>query len=353
MNLYGKIAFASGWSTDFDIWSIDLNSGSLNQLTIGEHWNDFPQWSPDGKKIAFLSIREDGISSVYTMDANGDKQQALTKNIYCRFPSWSPDGKQILFTANANNPNEIDLFTINADGSGSPQKIFSGAGQETEPSWSPDGNKIIFASPEYVDKNGLSARNTDIFEYEVNTKKLIKLTSHPAKDYCPRYSPDGKKIAFVSHRNALTDKKYLEQMTKIQSAVQANDISTINDSIRNLIALEQDADIWIMNSDGSDLHPLTDNKRIDVGIAWSPCSKYIIHTAASKNNSASERMRVIEVATGKSTPLDYDRSPLENEIGISNVLNASFLTKLIPDIIERRFIDFSFWGEERHPSWTR
>lgn len=353
MDLSGKIVFASGRATNFDIWVLDILTKRLHQLTVGEHWNDFPKWSPDGKQVAFISMREDTISSLWIMNADGSDQRALTKNIHCGFPSWSPDGRQILFTSNSANPNEINLCVINADGSEGVREILSRAGQETEPSWSRDGKTILFAAPESVNERGFSSRNTDIWEYEISSKQVRKLTSHPAKDYCPAYSPDGSKIAFVSHRNPQTDEQYLQQMEIIRSAVKANDIVTADEGIRKIMAMEQDADIWIMDRNGRNLRPLTDNKTMDVGIAWSPCGNYIVYTSASKRNHETEHLRIIDVATGNSTALDYDRTPFENEIGAGQLLNATFLQTLIPDIIERRFVDFSFWGEERHPDWTK
>ena len=56
--LTGTIAFASGKTGDYDIWTLDLASREMKQLTYGAFWNDKPRWSPDGKQILFLSNQE-------------------------------------------------------------------------------------------------------------------------------------------------------------------------------------------------------------------------------------------------------------------------------------------------------
>ncbi len=57
MDLQGKVVFSSGKTGEHDIWTLDLANSYLDQLTSGSHWNDCPKWSPDGKKIIFVSKR--------------------------------------------------------------------------------------------------------------------------------------------------------------------------------------------------------------------------------------------------------------------------------------------------------
>src|SRR5438105_15960937 len=108
MSLTGKIVFASGRATDFDIWSLELATGKLLQLTSGDHFNEYPRWSPDGGRIVFISAQEDLIPSVWVMDAEGGNRRKHTEKIHCQYPSWSPDGRKIVFTANALDPNARD-----------------------------------------------------------------------------------------------------------------------------------------------------------------------------------------------------------------------------------------------------
>jgi len=66
-DLEGKIVFSSGRTGDFDIWSLDLGSKELLQLTTGSDWNDMPRWSPDGLRVAFISNRS-GVQELWLMN---------------------------------------------------------------------------------------------------------------------------------------------------------------------------------------------------------------------------------------------------------------------------------------------
>jgi hypothetical protein len=76
-----------------------------------------------------------------------------------------------------------------------------------------------------------------------------------------------------------------------------------------------------------------------------------MYSSASSKSHQSERLKIIDADSGKRIPFDYDRSALENDIGATQQLNKTFLQLLLPDVIERRCTDPSFWGEERHPHW--
>ena len=273
MTLTGKIAFASGRSVDFDIWSMNLANGELKQITCGNNYNDFPRWSPDGSKIVFVSVEDDMIPSISVMNADGREKKRLTNKIYCQSPSWSADGSKILFTANAADPNEIEVCTISASG-GKPEILFTRAGIESEPSWAPDGKAVVFAATALT-KEGLSDRNADIWEYDLVGRNFRQLTNHPSKDYGPAYSPDGKKIAFISHRNQQNEAKYNAALKQIAGHVASGDISAVNEAILAIQKLEADGDVYVMNRDGSGVKQLTRDSKSDRGVCWSPCGKYL------------------------------------------------------------------------------
>jgi len=315
MELKGTVVFSSGKAGDFDIWTIELESGQLKQLTHGQYWNDSPRWSPDGKQITFISNRT-GVPEVWLMDEDGGSQTQLTSNDkFHSGPVWSPDGKKIAFCANYETPNEIEIWAVDAKG-GEPEVLITSPGMETEPSWSPDGKKMIFAAPRSGDY--------DIWEYTIDSKEFRQLTNHSAKDFAPSYSPDGNLIAFVSTRDPNN-----EDETK-------------------------DTDIWLMKADGSEEpQRLTTNKGQDLYVTWSPDGKGLVYCAGGRSNGTG-RIQFIDLEKEKVVRYGYNRSELEQEIG-SDVrrtgLNLGLFTLVLPKAIRRQYYPDSYFGKERHPHW--
>jgi TolB protein len=111
----GQIAFVSNTEnfTKYQIYIIDLASQDATMLT--DKGNNYsPEWSSNGKYIAFSSTR-DGDSQIYTMQANGDKQTKLTSKGYNRLPKWSGDNQYIAFISDRDG--KWQIYIMEADGS--------------------------------------------------------------------------------------------------------------------------------------------------------------------------------------------------------------------------------------------
>src|SRR6478609_8883744 len=105
-------------------------------------------------------------------------------------PDWSPDGRRLVYQSVRNG--DSDLWTVNADGSGSKEITYS-VGQDGDPAWSPDGSKIAFESNR-ADANG------DVFVVATNGTGTTRLTTTTGFDGDPAWSPDGR-LAFTSTRS--------------------------------------------------------------------------------------------------------------------------------------------------------
>ncbi len=147
-------------------------------------------------KIVFKSYR-DGSKSLYVMDDDGSNVQRLTASPGW-WPEWSPDGKQIAFTAKPpgvpNWPQIRAIYIINSDGTDE-YRLTDEDTRERGPTWSPDGKYIAFESNRLAEPG---VGQIDIWRITLETKALRRLTRAREDEWysIPSWSPDGKYIAY-------------------------------------------------------------------------------------------------------------------------------------------------------------
>ncbi len=142
----GSLELATTFSFDGnqELYLVRKDGTISRRLTRHSSIDVSPTFSPNGKEMAFVSSRH-GSPQIFIRNLNLGTVKRLTfKGKYNTQPAWSPVGDKIAFTAMQKN-REINIFTINADGTGLRQLTY-GARNNESPSWSPDGTMIVFSS---------------------------------------------------------------------------------------------------------------------------------------------------------------------------------------------------------------
>jgi len=234
------------------IWLVPSAGGEPIAVSRSEKTEDTPRWSPDGRRLAFVSTRG-GSSQVWVVDmgpkgATGEARPLTTIATEASGVRWSPDGKWIAFTSdvypdcsdaacNERRLKEVEgrrskarifdglmfrhwvtwkegrfshLFVAPVDGSAAPRDVTPGRadvppfslGGPDDYAFSPDSGELVFARK--TDKVEATSTNSDLFILDLHSRSAEpkKITTNPASDGGPVYSPDGRYIAYRAQRRA-------------------------------------------------------------------------------------------------------------------------------------------------------
>jgi TolB protein len=161
-----------------------------------------PSWSPDGKRLAYVSF-EAKKPIIYVHDLpTGRRQQIANFRGSNSAPAWSPDGSRLAIVLTKDGPSQI--YIINTDGSGL-RRLLTSQSIDTEPTWSPDGRSIYFTS----DRGG----SPQIYRVSVDGGPLQRVTFDGTYNVTPRVSPDGRSLAYTTRRDGRFQVGLLELAT--------------------------------------------------------------------------------------------------------------------------------------------
>jgi len=261
------LIFVSTKDGDYALFGSDARGKHVHRLTkdrgdistpAGLFYEIEPAWSPDWKRIAFVS-RRDGKFHVYVMNVDGTGVRRLTASAKDDHnPAWSPDGTRIAFGR------EGAMFEVPAAG-GRARRIGRGFGGADDPAWSPDGKRIAY------DYRLPGSQAREVYVMDADGSHIRQLTKLGATSAAPAWSPDGKRIAFQSDLRAgyaeiytmAADGSGLQQMTR--AATESIEPAWSPDGG---LSYAGDGAIWLLANGKSD--QLTSDKDNDSSPAWRP-----------------------------------------------------------------------------------
>ncbi|MFO7661540.1 MAG: S9 family peptidase [Chloroflexota bacterium] len=216
-----------------NLWLATTDGRRTRQFTYGKQKDNHPRWSPDSRHIAFLSNRgNDEQAQIYLISIDGGEARPLTdlKGTFSAF-EWSPDGTKIVcqfrkkdadalereeneqkkklgvsyrhitrtdykFDGAGYQPQERWHIWVVDAGSGEATQLTEGDFHETEPHWSPDGRRIMFISNRHRDYD-IEMDETELYLIPTAGGEMEQLVTRPGRKFAPSFSPDAQYVAFL------------------------------------------------------------------------------------------------------------------------------------------------------------
>jgi TolB protein len=196
-----RLTFARHEKDGAHIWQylMDVdNPASLHRLTQRDAPEYNAVFAPDGRRLLLVVITLSGTQGnldIAAIHADGTGQTTVAGDIdgmlsHQDWPAWSPDGKRFAFSSTHENNQEI--YTAAADGTDL-VRVTQSPGIDAHPCWAPDGRSLVFATDRW---GGL-----ELARVGPDGTRVTRLTRSPGLDDYPACSPDGSALAFVSNRD--------------------------------------------------------------------------------------------------------------------------------------------------------
>jgi Tol biopolymer transport system component len=249
-----RLVFDAARGLQPGIWIVRADGSGLRRLASGFE----PVWAPRGELIAFQS------RGIRVISARGGAARRLTRGDGDGFAEWSPDGRRLAFLRNVESRQTQILYTVPARGG--PLRRLFGGGRDVliprRPQWSRDGSRIVFAA------------GRGIFHVHVVRSRAGGVRRLQRGDW-PAWSPDGRRIAFtlgsvlrVMNSDGTRSRRVLSEGASDFSAGPAwsPDGRTL---LYATFRLQSDLEIAVVDADGTRLRQLTRNRARDHSPAWS------------------------------------------------------------------------------------
>jgi hypothetical protein len=209
------VVYVSYANDAMELWSLDLQTMRTRQLTTRGAVNVDPRFSPDGKRIIFVSTSYNKRFHIFTGDfadgalsnlqrVTGEDKSPLPRYYYSEFdteisPTWSRDGSEILYVSNRGHLYGTGGFWRREVAAGEPahEIHYEETNWKARPEFSPEGKRIVYASY-------LGQQWHQLWMMPADGGHTLQVTYGDYDNINPRWSPDGKRIAFISNRTGNT-----------------------------------------------------------------------------------------------------------------------------------------------------
>ncbi|MGQ4879877.1 Tol-Pal system beta propeller repeat protein TolB [Billgrantia sp. LNSP4103-1] len=181
-------AQGSGEDMQFALYVADADGHNSQQVLSSRQPILSPAWSPDGRKLAYVSFETDR-PAIYVQEVGtGQRARIASFDGINGAPSWSPDGRRLAMTLSKDGQPDIYVMDV---GSRNLERITNNSSIDTEPDWSPDGGSLLFTS----DRSG----GPQLYRYSFGSGQTERLTFTGNYNARGRFSPDGEAL-FMIHR---------------------------------------------------------------------------------------------------------------------------------------------------------
>ncbi len=206
-----SVVYVSYQKDALEVWLLDLATGKSEQLTTGGAVNVEPRWSPDGKRIVFVSTSYNKRFHIFRADVKdgtlenvtrltGETKSDLPRYYYSAFdmeinPVWTRDGREILFVSNRGHIHGTGGFwRMRAEPGAEAREIhYEETNWKARPDFSPDGSRMVYSSY-------LGRQWHNLWVMPANGGDAFPISYGDWDDTNVRWSPDGKKLVFISNK---------------------------------------------------------------------------------------------------------------------------------------------------------
>ncbi len=203
-----QLAFASDRNGFWDLYTLDLQTGNVTQITDSPQYDSAPSWSPDGQWLVFETYINDNLEvSVVSVNDRSQEIIPLTQNPASdHSPAWAPDGRHVAFISTRGGDSDVWLASLDLAGDERYQNLSNTPfASENRPLWNHDGSQLLWSSIyQTVGYSGLyiwdaadpnrSARwvgDGVMGAWDETAQKIIAVTSVPNRYYLTSYDVQG------------------------------------------------------------------------------------------------------------------------------------------------------------------